>query len=480
MRFLRRLYAAAKWVVLNKLEAAQYSISRSLRHTPAQDARFDVRQAERNVVTGKARDFEANNWLAQRLGSTFVDYTVGANGLQVMPASSDPEWNKRNKVNFNQFAERPDLCSRQNLGILQGQIAWRWFFDGEMLILKTRGQSKNGKTQPRIQLIESHRVGTPPSLSKEEGRTIIDGVKIDGNGRPVGYYIKDSSDSNTYRLVDAEDIIHVFEPTRPGEYRGTSFLAPVINQLHDLDDLQKLEMQAAKRNASDAVIIETATGEADAEELLRNDGNTTASADGKVRKQHYEDIFGATARYIYSGDKVHQNPGERPSATTIEHWQLVISQICIGAGIPKQLVFPYSIQGTIGRYDIDAAAVTFRARSGVIAQALREIYIYVTQWGIKTEKEIADPPFDWVNASIRPPRSPNADIGRNSAAAIANLENGLTNYDIEFGALGLDWREEFVKLKEQQDFAKSIGLVMPAQAMAQAEAEKKKEEPVTA
>lgn len=454
MNLFKRIKVAAK-LIFNRLDAARHDISRSYRHAPTQDARFDVTQSERNVIVGKARDFEANNPTAQKLGSVFVDYVVGANGLPVMPASSDLEWNKRAKAYFSNTAQFIDLCSRQNFGVLQGQIAWRWFFDGEIFILKTRGQAADGKWFPRIQLIESHLIGTPPSLAKEEGKTIIDGVVIDKNGRPTGYWKKESSKSDQWRLIDAKDIIHVFEPSRPGEYRGLTFLHAVMNLLHDLDDIQKLEMQCAKRNAVDAVIIETATGEADMEESIRSGGESTGS-DGKIRKSHYEDVFGASARYMFQGDKVHQNPGERPSATTIEHWNVVMSQICMGVGISKQLVYPYSIQGTIGRFDIDSCAVFFRSRSAVIQAAVREIFIYVVGWGIRAEKTLADPPFDWTSVSIRPPQAPNADIGYKTNAVISMLEAGGTNFDLMYGPLGLDWQEEVTKLADQRKFIKEL------------------------
>ncbi len=442
-----------------RLDAAQtWSPNRSYRHAPTQDARFDVRQADRNIVAGKARDFEANNAVAQKLGSVFVDYTVGCNGLPVMPASGDSKWNETAKINFNLFAQFPDLCSRQNFGILQGQIAWRWFFDGEIFILKTRGQSADGRWFPRVQLIESHLVGTPPTLAKEEGKTVIDGVAIDKNGRPTGYWVKESSDSNTYRLVDAKNIIHVFEPARPGEYRGLSFLHAVMNDLHDMDDLQKLEMQAAKRNASDERIIETATGEANDEDLVRS-GGQVSDADGKKRQNDYEQIFGASTKYLFTGDKLHQNAGERPSVTSREYWDYLTAKICIGVGISKQLVFPYSIQGTIGRFDIDSTSVYFRSRSAVIQAAVREIYIYVIGWGIRTEAALNDPlPPDWTNVSIRPPRAPNADVGRNSAAMIAELATGATTMDAIYGAQGLDWKQELKQRAQEAAYIQALAI----------------------
>lgn len=80
-------------------------------------------------------------------------------------------------------------------------------------------------------------------------RRWVDGLLTDTNGRPTGYAVHSEEESGKYKLVEvvpAERVWHLFEPQRPCQYRGISFLAPVLNALHDLDDLWKLEMEVAK------------------------------------------------------------------------------------------------------------------------------------------------------------------------------------------------------------------------------------------
>jgi len=45
-------------------------------------------------------------------------------------------------------------------------------------------------------------------------------------------------------------------------------------------------------------------------------------------------------------------------------------------------------------------------------------------------------------------------------AAISEIESGLRTYDEVYGPRGLDWREQFDRLAEQQAYARSKGLVL--------------------
>jgi capsid protein len=143
-------------------------------------------------------------------------------------------------------------------------IARALMIDGEIFVILTSGVSGF----PRIQLLESHRCGTPPDLAKFEAKTIVDGVTIDKFGRPLGYWFWEEDQQTSgplkWRFVEASSLIHVFEPGRTAQYRGLTLLGPVINDLHDLDDLQLLEMRAARDAAEVTNVLKNASGSLDA------------------------------------------------------------------------------------------------------------------------------------------------------------------------------------------------------------------------
>lgn len=462
MKWLRSIMVAFALRVLNRYEGATYSPDRSWIPAGIMDARQDISAATRLELVRKSRYFEKNNAIVNRLADIFECYTVGT-GLQANPASSSADWNLKAKAWWDEWSDFPDLTSLAGFGTVQALIARTWFVDGEVFIKLTKG--KSGRA--RIQLIEGHRIETPPSLKDVEGRRIVDGVLIDETGRPEGYYIGETDDKGKTRfhtLAPADAIIHIFEPSRAGQYRGLPFLYPVINELHDLDDLHILEMKAAKDAAEITNVIKTKTGEMPSSaDLIRQraSGSTTISTGATVtetKNEYYQPRTGGRTVVMQRDDEMEQFRSERPGVVTRDYWRYKTELVCTGVGIPYVLVFPDSMQGTVYRGALDMANAFFRSRSAVIAEAVRRIYRFVMLWASANEPTLRDKPGDWKAVAIHPPRAVNVDVGRNSSAMLAELKEGATNYELIYAPLGLDWREQFRKLAEQKAFAAELGL----------------------
>src|SRR5262245_55769073 len=75
-------------------EGARNQPSRSWIPGSLQSAKLDYTPPVRRELQRKARYWERNTALVQRLVYLFEEYTVGV-GIGFYPASSDPEWNQR-------------------------------------------------------------------------------------------------------------------------------------------------------------------------------------------------------------------------------------------------------------------------------------------------------------------------------------------------------------------------------------------------
>lgn len=418
-----------------------------------QDPRFDADQATRMELVRKSRYFEKNGGIGQALGEKFIEFTVGPYGPQMIPASSDEEWNQRASDWLGEWTHFADLTSRLGYAGIMTTAACRRFFDGEFFILKTRGETG----RPRLQGISAHRVATPMSMMADEGTRIFDGVQVDSRGRPEGYWIQENIVDDAFTFRSVNEVIHLFEPESPGQYRGLPMLTPVLNYLHDWDDLFMFEMAAAKDAAAITNVVENATGTIDPSQLTRmrysqSNQKSDATATTENRTQFFKQLLGSRTVALKQGEKLSQMKSERPSVTTQWFFDYVASLICSGVGISKLLVFPWSIQGTVARAELDLASTYFRSRFVPFQSATREIYIYTMGTARFLDTRVADAPADWMRVSIRPPRAPNVDIGRNSAATIADLDAGVTTYDEVYGARGLDWREQFRQRGREEQF----------------------------
>jgi capsid protein len=386
------------------------------------------------------------------LADIFETYTVGV-GLTVHPQSSDREWNKDSRVWWANWERLADNASRQTFGTLQGLIARSWFFDGECFILLT--VDAVGRW-PRLQLIEAHRVRTPEKLISDEGKTIVDGVKIDEkSGRPIGYYI----DGNE-KPIPASSIIHVFEPSRAGQYRGIPFLSSALNLLADLSEIEKLEIKAARAAAVVANILTTASGEVSAEDLIANGGNvSTNSTTSEVSA--YQERLGGETIVLRPEEKLEQFKSDRPSVITMEYLRQLRADVCAACGIPSVLAFPEQMQGTQYRGALDMAATFFKCRSAVMQEVVRRIWEYVIGESKNFDETLNPAPPDWYRVTIPSPRAVNVDVGRNSAAMLSELQAGVTTYSQIYGPLGIHWEDAFRELAEQRKVAVELG-ILPA------------------
>ena len=455
---LRRLRNWFRSVFARYEGATTWSSSRSWIPGAVTDARIDISVATRTELVRKSRYFEKNNAFVNRLADLFEQFTVGPQGMPMIPASSDPEWNSRAQQAWDTWCHFPDMTSLQTFATLQGLIARAAFVDGEVFILKTRGDSG----RPRIQVIEAHRICTPPDLRSEEGKSIIDGIKVNNVGRPVGYYVSEGTGTDmTFRLLPAESVIHHFEPGRAGQYRGIPLVSAVLNDINDLDDLQMLEMRAAKDAAEVSNVITSETGEMTTDGLLRSRfqvSNTDGQGNSVTQDttEFVRNTIGGRTVALKRGEKLEQFRSERPSVASQQYWDYLTSKICAGVGISKMLVLPYSLQGTAVRAELDIANTFFRSRSAVLADTFKRIYAYVMGWSVANEAGLRDKPGDWWKVTTRPPRAVNVDVGRNSSALIGELDAGVRTYEDVYAEVGQDWKQAFRQRAVERTFVKQL------------------------
>lgn len=431
--------------VRNRYEAArmwQWG-NRSLIYSYVNDARFDAFSGALWEMRRKARYFEENCALVQRIADVWEQYTVGPNGLLVISDSDDEDWGKRARDYYYEWSESPDLCSSATLPMMQSLASRLWLIDGECFIIKTR--TKEPPYRARIQLIEAHRCSTPDSLSTREGSNIVDGVEIQPEtGKPVAYWFQDTFEQDRYRRVPAEYVVHIAEPNRVGMLRCPTLFYAVLNKLHDMDDLDLMEMQAAKQAASVTEIIKTPSGELpdDGFETIDTSTDGTDATGANPRKAYYEQRFGAQTKVLFSGDEYQQIASNRPTVTQQWYWRYLAEQIATGsAGLPLAMIYPESMQGTVARGVLDQCATHMRARSGVIGNAFKNVRNYVVMFGAQTNAWLADKPADWRSCTVLPPKQANVDVGRNTAAMLAELQAGTRTFKDVFGEMQQDWRD---------------------------------------
>jgi capsid protein len=377
---MKRLFS---WIKARYDAAVQWWGERSWILGGLQDAHLDIDKATREEIVRKHRYFVANNPIVNRIRELKIQFAVGPSGLQCVPNSSDEAWNEAKSENFKDWSREPEVNS--SLPLEQCESVWEGmlFESGEIFVHLTEKQVGNRKI-PAIETIESHRCATPPEKLDEEGKTIIDGVAIDSNGAETGFYIRDAFNKKKYSFIPRDEMIHKFKVLRPGQRRGLPDGFSSLNKLHDYVDLHNLEMKAAKAASRITNVVTNAAGEVPSAARLRRQLLNIGSVDqnnNSITKQasdYYEITQGGDTVYLKKGEDVKQFASNRPSVATQDYWDLNVAEICCGYNVPKLLVMPFSLQGTVTRADLDIATGAFRRDFEIIASIVREIYEWQT------------------------------------------------------------------------------------------------------
>lgn len=417
------------------------------------DSRLDLTEMDLWEIRRKAHFFEANTHIVPAMGSVYEQYVVGPGGLAGTPASSSQEFNDIARQEWDTWQPFADLCSLRGFKQMVSLAGYSWFTVGESFLVKRYGDSGF----PRLQMVEGHRVGSGGRFGSSGSDAFFNGVELDRNGRPVAYHMALGLDGAEFTRVPASDVIHVFEPTRPGQLRGLPMYSNVMNKLQDMIELERFEMKAAKALSAIAAVWKTR------DKQIQGDGaravrmnpqlrtNANASTTTENRERQVRSVVGGEMIALYNDETIESPVSNRPSVVTLEYFQKLQRDICAGSGVPPNLVFPQSMQGTVTRADMDRAANYFRMRSAVLQDVVRDVYRWVIGHAIRYSPKFRglEIPDDWYFIKIRPPRQVNVDVGRNSQAVISEYKAGFRTLESIIGELGEDVSETIsTKAKE--------------------------------
>lgn len=453
-----------RYVLRNFWEGAvRWSPNRSsLPEETPRDARQDLSAWDLQELIRKNRYFSKNGPAVYiRLQSLFAQYTVGTEGIKIVPASSDIEFNTKLAEAWGEACQNLEI-SGKSYAKASEEGACTLFSDGGFFIVKSSKEAKSGAGSPskvpKIWLVERQRVVTPQEKWDQEGKTFFNGIELDPTQSfPIRYWIRKGDKIDPY---EAKDVEHVFDSTRPGQLDGIPILAPATNLLNDLFDLTALQMKKAKDAAEKSTFVFGEAGEFTDEEAMRTtesvateDSTGTETTEDRVRKWR-EAHGGSWTLFPDTVKDAKQFKSESPSVTEQWHWRKVEAEVCAIAGSSIQLVFPESLQGTVQRGDIDVVAASYRGWSCLQGEHWGNVYLWWLEWAVRNDPRLKNKPEDYKKFETRPPRGPDVDVGRNSKADIEEIKNLCQTREAYYARRQKDWRREISQSLNEAVFIK--------------------------
>lgn len=202
------------------------------------------------TIRNRARDVATNDWTGE---SSIQKWTTSLVGIGITPRFKriKSKTRKQEIVDlWNDFVAASDADCVLNLYGQQTLAVRSWLDSGEVFA-RRRPRFLDEADLPvpmQVQLIEAEFV---PLLDSDSypglpvGNRIRSGIEFNKRGRRVAYWIyKEHPGDGTGMMmmpdelvrVPASEIRHIFEQKRPGQLRGVSMLAPVLNRLKNIEN----------------------------------------------------------------------------------------------------------------------------------------------------------------------------------------------------------------------------------------------------
>ena len=381
----------------------------------------------RAELVRKSRYLHKNSGFVRELVANMAIYSTG-DGIRVQAQSTDQAWNRAAEAYFAMWSSRCEVTRRFSFEECQALVCRGMDIDGEYFIHKTR----DSQGEPRIQLIESHRVG-----DKFGSQETIDGVGLDSWGAPMFYRMLE--DDGIHNDLPATSILHIHEPEWAGGVRSHPTIQHSINHVLDEMELLALEKHAVKDNADVSRILKTARGEIDDS----NDFMVGGAAIGTENSDpvSLQRIVGGKLIALKPDESLDSFQSNRPSPTFTGFLEHLRRDSALGM-IPFEFAADSSKVGGAGvRLVVAKADRRFSFRQMILeTRLIKPIWAYVV--GDAISRGSLPPIPGWWKISTVPPKRVTVDAGREAQQNRSDVEMGLKTLSDHFNEQGADFGEE--------------------------------------
>ena len=413
---------------LQQFTSIQNNGNRAAIYGTAVDFSADYLPTDRLEMIKRLRYGERNCGLVRQIFGDFVTYVVG-DGLAHQSHCSDAAKAKRYEEAFTEAVKNLDLSGRFSWVEIKRILLRGAIRDGDSFALFVKDEDDN----PKLQMLESHRVGNPVGVPVPAG--MIDGVQFDSVGRIKAFNILEADGKN--KLREASSVRQICEQDYSSGSRGLPLLQHSWTDIQSEDEILKLEMLAVRNDADFTRILHKQNGFV-AGQLKDELGSSGSNGEQLARK------LGGKLAVLEPGENLTSLESKRPSNNFVAFLEAVQKDIARGT-IPYEFTSNPGAAGGAALRLIAAKAdrIFSRWQTILIEKLCTPVYLYVI--GTMIDKgELPDSP-DWWKVSWTTPKRLTIDAGRDAASDRADVELGLLSMSEIYAQRGLDLRTEMTK-----------------------------------
>lgn len=468
------------------------------------------------MADARVRDAMRNDAYIANSANLHRDHIVGSLFLlnskpstKILWGKDDPVWEEEFQEEvedkFTLWAESGECwvdATRQNtFSELVRLAVGIHFMGGEVLSsVEWLREESDRPFKTALLMLDLERLSTPPDQGSD--RLVRGGVRRNKRGRPVGYYVRqghpaDFFDPNahTWKYVEVakpwgrRQMIHIFEQVRPDQTRGIAQITNLLREAYQAKTMRGIALQNMIVNSSYAAAIESdlpteavfqllGGGSVGSEEALTGAItnymtsylSTVAQYAGKSR---YAQIDGVKIPHLPPGSKLNLLPVGKGGLLGTEFEQSLLRYIAAGSGVTyEQLSRDYSKTNYSSiKAGLADTALYMSAKKKIIADRFGSAIFRL--WfeeaannnALESLKRPRVPNFydplmaeaytacDWIGASRG-----QIDELKETQAALARINAGLSTREIEIARFGRDYRKVFRQIAREKKLAEDLDL----------------------
>lgn len=209
-------------------------------------------------IRDRSRDASRNDWSGAASAQRWTTNIVGIGIVPRWKRVTSRERKQQLVDLWNDWCATADADGVLSFYGLQTLAVRSWFESGEVFVRLRPRVPESGLPVPlQVQLIEADYV---PMLDADQwpglpaGNTIRQGIERNRYGRRIAYWMYRDHPGDSAGAIDADrlvrvaasQVLHVFEPTRPGQLRGVPALATVLARLRNIGDYDDAVLERQK------------------------------------------------------------------------------------------------------------------------------------------------------------------------------------------------------------------------------------------
>lgn len=387
------------------------------------------------------------------------------------------KWERFTELRFNMWAESKECDSRrtQNFYEQQGLAFLSMLMSGDVFGILPRIPRPDMENDLRIAMYEADFVSNPNfamDTNKQAG-----GIELDDNGAPETYWFSTKHPGSleaiqsTWKRIRAfgqktgrRNVIHLFNPERPGQRRGKPILSPVLESLKQLGRYTEAELMASVINAFFTVFVKTDTQQGDPLQEGFADSQKISDADTVEKDKGIYEMGSGNIIGLDENEDIKLADPNRPNSEFDKFFIAIVKQIGSAIGIPfEQLLLHFSASYSASRGALVEAWKLYKEYRIFMARNwCQPIYAEWLYEEVLNGRIIAPGFLDnkfkkyaWLGAAWTGPGQGQIDPVKESKGAHQRIEDNLTTYEDEYIAIsGGDWQTAMNRKAREEKFLK--------------------------